>query len=72
VVKVNGKLKKEVNKWMVPLLTGGKKKLIKYKVMAYSSKKPAVKKSGYTKSGVKIEAPLMLKKCGSSRYGKNK
>jgi len=40
--------------------------------MTYSSKKQAVKKSGYIKSGVKMEAPLMLKKCGSSRYGKNK
>jgi len=40
--------------------------------MAYSSKKPAVKKLGYMKPGVKMEAPLMLKKCGSKRYGKNK
>ena len=57
---------------MVPLLTGGKKKLIKNKVMAYSSKQPAVKKSGYVKSGVKMKAPFLLKKCGSKRYGDNK
>ena len=57
---------------MVPQLTGGKKKLIKNKVMAYSSKQPAVKKSGYVKSGVKMKAPFLLKKCGSKRYGDNK
>ena len=40
--------------------------------MAYSSNKPAVKKYGYMKSGVKMKAPFLLKKCGSKRYGNNK
>jgi len=40
--------------------------------MAYSNNKPAVKKSGYMNSGIKMKAPLMLKKCGSQRYGKKK
>lgn len=40
--------------------------------MAYSTKKPATKKSGYVKSGLNMKTPLLLKKCGSKRYGKNK
>ena len=40
--------------------------------MAYLSKKAATKKSGYIKSGLNMKAPLLLKKCGSKRYGNNR
>ena len=49
----------------------GKKKLIKYKVMAYStSKKPALPKYGALK--IKGTPAPVMKKCGSKRYGNKK
>ena len=56
---------------MVPLEIGGKLKLIKNKVMAYSTnKKPALPKYGALK--VKGTPAPVMKKCGSKRYGKKK
>ena len=56
---------------MVLLLTGGKLKLIKNKVMAYSTKtKPALPKYGALK--IKGTPAPIMKKCGSKRYGNKK
>ncbi len=64
---------------MVPQLTGGKKKLIKNKVMPYSNEpfkkygtpEPVMAK-GYLKISGKVQPPALLAKCGMGRYGKKK
>jgi hypothetical protein len=66
---------------MVLLLTGGKEKLIKCKVMPYNNeKKSGVQMSPYKKYGTEEKAvpmmmgmPSVLKMCGSKRHvGKKK